>query len=99
TRFSRDWSSDVCSRDLSATLLPFKRGAFQMAISAGVPILPLCASNYASRLDLNAWHSVTAKVRGLPAIETQGLTQEDVPALMARSEERRAGYGWRPSRS
>lgn len=64
-------------------LAPFKKGAFQMAINAGVPIVPLCANNYIRALDLNRWHSGRIAMRALPPISTVGMTHEDIPALMA----------------
>ena len=69
-------------------LLPFKKGAFQMAIAAGAPIVPVCVSRYTELLDLNRPESVRVKVRALPAIATTGLTLDDMPALMERCRAR-----------
>ncbi len=63
---------------------PFKRGAFQMAINAQVPIVMLCANNYVRGMKLNRWHSGTVVIRALPPIPTAGLTMDDLPALMDR---------------
>ncbi|MEY4764891.1 MAG: hypothetical protein RI907_1564 [Pseudomonadota bacterium] len=65
---------------------PLKKGAFQMAINAGVPIVPVCANNYTRGLNLNRWHAGTVRMRALPPIPTAGLTIDDVPELMARCE-------------
>lgn len=65
-------------------LAPFKKGAFQMAINAGVPIIPLCANNYVRTMDLNSWDSGEVRMRALPPIPTTGLTLADMPELMAR---------------
>lgn len=65
-------------------LAPFKKGAFQMAINAGVPIVPLCVNNYVRGMSLNRWRSGCVEMRALPPIPTTGLTQADIPALMAR---------------
>jgi len=62
---------------------PFKKGAFQMAINAQVPILPVCANNYTRTMNLNRWRGGTVILRALPPIATTGLTLEDMPALMA----------------
>jgi len=62
---------------------PFKKGAFQMAINAQVPILPVCANNYTRTMNLNRWHGGTVILRALPPIATTGLTLDDLPALMA----------------
>lgn len=78
------WVFAEGTRNLGQGLLPFKKGAFQMAINAGVPIIPLCASTYKQGMRLNRWRSGTVKVRSLPPIATAGLSLEDMPALMAR---------------
>ncbi|PYG97609.1 1-acyl-sn-glycerol-3-phosphate acyltransferase, partial [Arthrobacter stackebrandtii] len=63
-------------------LLPFKKGAYHMAIEAGVPIVPVCVSRYATRMNLNSWRQRTVVVRSLPPIATAGMTQKDIPALI-----------------
>jgi 1-acyl-sn-glycerol-3-phosphate acyltransferase len=78
------WVFAEGTRNLGRGLLPFKKGAFQMAIAAGVPITVLCCSNYKAHMRLNRWHSGHIAVRALPPIATTGLTLEDVPALMAQ---------------
>jgi 1-acyl-sn-glycerol-3-phosphate acyltransferase len=65
-------------------LAPFKKGAFQMAINAGVPIIPLCVNNYVRGMRLNRWQSCRVAMRALPPIPTAGLTLDDLPELMAR---------------
>lgn len=70
------------TRNLGKGLLPFKKGAFQMAIAAGVPIIPVCASTYVKHMQLNRWDSGEIMIRSLPAIPTKGLTQEDLPQLI-----------------
>lgn len=64
-------------------LLPFKKGAFHMAIAAGIPIVPMVSS---SLQGIAVWENrcikgghVTIKI--LPAISTQGLTKNDVDTL------------------
>lgn len=78
------WVFPEGTRNLGRGLLPFKKGAFQMAINAGVPIVPLCCSNYKSSMRLNRWRSGSVIVKTLPPIPTVGLTLDDMPALMAR---------------
>lgn len=78
------WVFAEGTRNLGKGLLPFKKGAFQMAIAAGVPIIPVCLSNYATHMQLSRWRSGTAMIRSLPAIETRGMTPDDMPALMER---------------
>ena len=72
------------TRNLGKGLLPFKKGAFQMAIAAQVPIVPLCCSNYKRNMRLNRWHSGKLVIRALPPISTTGMTLDDMPELMER---------------
>ncbi|KAH9844350.1 1-acylglycerol-3-phosphate O [Rhodofomes roseus] len=71
-------------------LLPFKKGAFHIAVQAGVPIVPVVCENYWRLYRKNVFESGTLKVRGdsdssvLPPIPTEGLTVADIPDLAAR---------------
>ncbi|MEN0108075.1 MAG: 1-acylglycerol-3-phosphate O-acyltransferase [Pseudomonas sp.] len=78
------WVFPEGTRNLGKGLLPFKKGAFQMAIAAGVPILPVCVSSYSATMQLNNWNSGDITIRSLPPIPTVGLTNEDIPALMEK---------------
>jgi 1-acyl-sn-glycerol-3-phosphate acyltransferase len=71
------------TRSTTAELLPFKDGAFRLAIDAGVPILPLALHGTASALPKHDWRfgRSTAVVEVLPPVETTGLTPADVPQL------------------
>ncbi len=77
------------TRSPTAELLPFKDGAFRLAIEAGVPILPLALSGTGSALPKHDWRfgRAAATVRVLEPVETAGLSVEDVPALRARVRE------------
>jgi 1-acyl-sn-glycerol-3-phosphate acyltransferase len=86
------WVFAEGTRNLGQGLLPFKKGAFQMAINAGVPIIPLCCSNYKNTMDLNRWHSGTIVIHTLPPIATTGMTLDDMPALMERCRTQMADY-------
>ncbi|HEY9507229.1 MAG TPA: lysophospholipid acyltransferase family protein, partial [Gemmatimonadales bacterium] len=70
----------------TAELLPFKDGAFRLAIDAGVPILPLALSGTATALRKHDWRigRSTAVVEVLQPVATAGLTTGDVPALKER---------------
>lgn len=74
------------TRSTTADLLPFKDGAFRLAIDAGVPILPLVVHGTSTALRKHDWRfgRSTAVVRVLEPIETTGLTHADVPALKDR---------------
>jgi 1-acyl-sn-glycerol-3-phosphate acyltransferase len=76
------WVFPEGTRNGGGEMLPFKKGAFQMAIAAGVPIIPVCASSYVRRMRLNRWRSGDILIRSLPAIPTAGLSLDDLPRLM-----------------
>lgn len=78
------WVFAEGTRNLGKGLLPFKKGAFQMAIAAGVPIVPVCVSTYSTRMQLNRWNSGDVTIRSLPAISTTGMTADDIPALLEK---------------
>lgn len=81
------WVFPEGTRNLGHELLAFKKGAFQMAIAAGVPIVPVCVSNYVNHMRLNRWRSGDILIRSLPVIPTAGLSMEDMPRLMAQCRE------------
>lgn len=85
------WVFPEGTRNLGHGLLPFKKGAFQMAIAAGVPIIPVCVSNYAQAMRLNRWDSGRILIRSLPAIPTAGLSLDDMPALIERCQREMSG--------
>ncbi|MEO7477229.1 MAG: lysophospholipid acyltransferase family protein [Gemmatimonadales bacterium] len=74
------------TRSSTADLLPFKDGAFRLAIDAGVPVLPMVVHGTSTALRKHDWRfgRSTAVVRVLEPIETAGLTAADVPALKER---------------
>ena len=77
------------TRSATADLLPFKDGAFRLAIDAGVPILPLVVRGTGTALPKHDWRFArsTAVVKVLEPVETAGLTAADVPALKERVRE------------
>jgi 1-acyl-sn-glycerol-3-phosphate acyltransferase len=75
------------TRALPGELLPFKKGAFYMAVEAGVPIIPVAMKN----TDILMGKRTRQARRGiidmvlLPAVETAGYaTDEDVVRLVDR---------------
>lgn len=78
------WIFAEGTRNLGKGLKPFKKGAFQMAVNAGVPIIPVCTSTYKRDMRLNRWRSGHVIIRSLPPVPTAGLTMDDLPALMSR---------------
>lgn len=73
-------------------LLPFKKGAFHLAIAAGVPLVPVVVEPLKEILNGAARRirPATVEVRVLEPIPTRGLTDADLPALMRRTWERMA---------
>lgn len=64
-------------------LLPFKKGAFHLAVQAGVPIVPIVVANYSNVLYVQGWkfNAGTIPIKVLKPIETKGLTAADVDSL------------------
>ncbi len=75
------------TRSATAELLPFKDGAFRLAIEAGVPILPLAVHGTATALPRHDWRfgRSAAVVKVLEPVETAGLAIGDLQALKATS--------------
>jgi len=75
-------------------LLPFKKGAFYMAIEAGVPIVPV-AMKFTDRLmgkGTGQARTGTIEMVLMPPVETTGVeTDADVAQLIARVHEQVAG--------
>lgn len=76
------WIFPEGTRNPDAQLHAFKKGAFHMAVEAGVPIVPVCVSRYAARMSLNKWRRQRVIIRSLPPIATAGLSTKDIPALV-----------------
>jgi 1-acyl-sn-glycerol-3-phosphate acyltransferase len=77
------------TRSKSEELLPFKDGAFKLAIEAGAPILPIAVAgtrNCMAKGSL-AFGRARAKARVLPPIPTIGLKNTDLPALRDRTRQ------------
>lgn len=74
------------TRSETDEMLPFKEGAFRLAIDSKVPILPIVVLGTRTALAKHDWRfgKSRAEVRVLEPIETEGLTTKDVPALTER---------------
>ena len=74
------------TRSRTADLLPFKDGAFRLAIEAGVPILPIAVAGTRRAMAKGTFQfrRATAECRVLEPIATTGLTTTDVAALRNR---------------
>ena len=77
------------TRSMTEELLPFKDGAFKLAIEAGVPILPIAVAGTRHCMAKHsfAFRRARAKARVLTPIPTTGMTNEDVAALRDRTRD------------
>lgn len=71
------------TRSTTGEMLPFKDGAFRLAVETGLPLLPLVLSGTGTALRKHDWRlgRSVAEVKVLPAIDTTGMTVADVPRL------------------
>ncbi|KAI0053666.1 1-acylglycerol-3-phosphate O [Auriscalpium vulgare] len=65
-------------------MLPFKKGAFHVAVQAGVPIVPVIMENYWHLYRKDVFESGVLKMKVLPPVSTAGLTTKDVGDLAIR---------------
>ncbi|KAF9872669.1 p protein [Colletotrichum karsti] len=70
-------------------LLPFKKGAFHLAVQAGVPIVPVVSANYSHILWLKGlvFNSGKIPVKVLDPIPTTNLTSADVDELTRKTRD------------
>lgn len=78
------------TRSKDGKLLPFKDGAFRLAIDAQVPVLMMALAGTRDCMPKGSGGlgHAKAKVRILEAIPTKGMTEADVPALRERVRDR-----------
>lgn len=83
----RLWVFPEGTRNQTGNLLPFKKGAFHLAVQAQVPIIPIVFSSYSSFYlrKQKQFNSGTIRIKILPKIETKGLTSDDIPSLIDKS--------------
>ncbi|XP_043939122.1 1-acyl-sn-glycerol-3-phosphate acyltransferase alpha [Protopterus annectens] len=79
----RVWIFPEGTRNHDGSMLPFKRGAFHLAVQAQVPIIPVVMSSYRDFFNKYEKKFTTGKctVRILPKIDTRGMDADDVPEL------------------
>lgn len=77
------------TRNNGVELLPFKKGGFRLAIQAEVPIVPVVIHGTVDLMPPGDWvcKKGRVKVNILKPIPTQGMTFDDLPALMAETRE------------
>lgn len=75
------WMFPEGTRSRGRGLMPFKTGAFHAAISAGVPIVPICVTDTHNKVKLNRWNNGHVIVEMLPPIDTSAYGKELVREL------------------
>jgi len=75
------------TRSSDENLQPFKKGPFMMAVQTGIPILPVTCNGAFRVLPKKTivFRSGHIEVRVGDPILTEGLTEQDVPALMEKT--------------
>jgi 1-acyl-sn-glycerol-3-phosphate acyltransferase len=78
------------TRSRTADLLPFKDGAFQLAISTGAPIIPIAIAGTRNAMAKGSFSfsKANAMCRVLEPIPTAGLTTADVASLREQTRSR-----------
>src|SRR5207302_8207265 len=94
TRFSRDWSSDVCSSDL------FQRGALRRGQPALEIIKKLVGIHYSGTWKASRYRSLHAMMKSKVGVEPvicslRRRQYNRCSGRKRRSEERRVGKEWR----
>ncbi|QYJ74892.1 1-acylglycerol-3-phosphate O-acyltransferase [Shewanella sp. FJAT-52076] len=74
------WIFPEGTRSRGRGLLPFKAGAFHTAIAAGVPMVPVLASNQC-HIKLNRWNNGVVIIEQMEPFETKGLDKSQVKEL------------------
>jgi 1-acyl-sn-glycerol-3-phosphate acyltransferase len=77
------------TRSRTSELLPFKEGAFRLAIQTRASVLPIAVNGTRQALPKHSWRITPARAWvavGEP-IPTEGLTEADLPALSAAARE------------
>ncbi len=75
------WAYPEGTRSKGRGLLPFKTGAFRMAIEAGVPITPMVVSTTHNKINLNRRNNGVVITEMLDPIDTSGYQLSDARHL------------------
>ncbi len=75
------------TRSMDGQLLPFKKGAFRLAVNQKMPILPVTVIHTREVLPPKRWsiRPQTVVLHFHPPIDTAACDEHDIPALMASS--------------
>ena len=78
------WVFPEGTRSRGRGLQSFKKGAFYAAIASGAPIVMACASPYDPTASGPGGRRKPVTVHILPPVETEGLTNGDIPDLIEK---------------
>lgn len=83
------WVLPEGHRNSKPEMLPFKKGAFHLAIAAQVPVVPFATSPMGTVLDAARWmvRPGVVRVRFMDPIPTAGMTDADVDRLSLAARE------------
>lgn len=78
------------TRSKTWEMLPFKDGAFRLAIEAGVPVLPIAVAGTRNAMAKGSYkfQAARALAQVLEPIETAGMTLQDIPRLKLEARNR-----------
>jgi len=79
----RLWIFPEGTRNFSGGMLPFKKGAFHLALQAGIPIVPVVISSYSSFYDKKShmFDDGRVIVTVLPAVSTKAYSEDTVQEM------------------
>jgi 1-acyl-sn-glycerol-3-phosphate acyltransferase len=78
------WVFPEGTRSRGKGLQSFKKGAFYAAIASELPLVMVCVGQYQHESQGWLGRRKPVPLRILPAIETTGMTNKDIPELIAR---------------
>jgi len=76
------WMFPEGTRSRGRGLLPLKTGAFRTAIQAGVPIVPICASNQVGTINLNRWDNGKIIIEFLDPIHLNTASRDNLRSIV-----------------
>lgn len=76
------WMFPEGTRSRGRGLLPLKTGAFRTAIQAGVPIVPICASNQVGTINLNRWDNGKIIIEFLDPIHLNTASRNNLRSIV-----------------
>lgn len=81
------WMFPEGTRSKGKGLLPFKTGAFHIALQARVPIVPIACSSYFGQVDLNRWDNGELIVEIMPPIAIDDYKPGQLRELLKHSRQ------------